>query len=146
MQLLINSVDRSNGSEWLPDWLAEHGLEGKERRARDLRETLRALTLANNGVPLGSAALTRFNRALRRLSFAIDDTQSPRVGAEEDALDQLVAIVFEAMLDGSWPRMKSCRNCCWCFYDYSPNVSATWCSMQICGNRQKTRAYRRRKR
>jgi predicted RNA-binding Zn ribbon-like protein len=32
------------------------------------------------------------------------------------------------------------------FYDYSPNRSAAWCSMQLCGNRAKTRAYRRRRR
>jgi predicted RNA-binding Zn ribbon-like protein len=49
------------------------------------------------------------------------------------------------MLDGSWSRLKACRNCCWSFYDYSPNRSATWCSMQLCGNRKKTRAYRRRR-
>jgi predicted RNA-binding Zn ribbon-like protein len=49
------------------------------------------------------------------------------------------------MLDGSFARLKACRNCRWSFYDYSPNRSATWCSMQICGNRTKTRAYRRRK-
>jgi predicted RNA-binding Zn ribbon-like protein len=50
------------------------------------------------------------------------------------------------MLDGIWERLKACRNCHWCFYDYSPNRSATWCSMQICGNRKKTREYRRRRR
>jgi predicted RNA-binding Zn ribbon-like protein len=50
------------------------------------------------------------------------------------------------MLDGTWPRLKACRNCCWSFYDYSPNRSATWCSMQLCGNRKKTRAYRSRRR
>jgi Conserved protein containing a Zn-ribbon-like motif, possibly RNA-binding len=61
-----------------------------------------------------------------------------------DPLDQIVAIALEAMLDGSWVRLKACRNCHWSFYDYSPNRSATWCSMQLCGNRTKTRAYRRR--
>jgi len=40
----------------------------------------------------------------------------------------------------------ACRNCHWSFYDYSPNRSATWCSMQLCGNRKKTRDYRRRRR
>jgi predicted RNA-binding Zn ribbon-like protein len=50
------------------------------------------------------------------------------------------------MSDGSWSRLKCCRNhdCRWSFYDYSKNRSATWCSMQICGNRTKTRAYRQR--
>jgi predicted RNA-binding Zn ribbon-like protein len=50
------------------------------------------------------------------------------------------------MLDGTWERLKACRNCRWSFYDYSPNRSGTWCSMQLCGNRRKTRAYRKRKR
>jgi predicted RNA-binding Zn ribbon-like protein len=62
-----------------------------------------------------------------------------------DALDEVAAVALAAMLDGSWPRLKACRNCHWSFYDYSPNRSATWCSMQLCGNRKKTRAYRRRK-
>ena len=62
-----------------------------------------------------------------------------------DALDEVVAVAFGAMLDGTWGRLKACRNCHWSFYDYSPNRSATWCSMQLCGNRTKTRAYRRRK-
>ena len=56
------------------------------------------------------------------------------------------AAVLAAMLDGTWSRLKACRNCCWSFYDYSPNRSATWCSMQLCGNRKKTRAYRSRRR
>jgi predicted RNA-binding Zn ribbon-like protein len=48
------------------------------------------------------------------------------------------------MLDGSWSRLKACRQCGWAFYDYSRNRSGSWCSMQLCGNRTKTRAYRRR--
>ena len=101
VQLLVNSVDLENEVDWLPDWLAEHGL--------------------------GEDAELRF---------------APR----GDALDGVVAIAFAAMLDGTWSRLKACRNCRWCFYDYSPNRSATWCSMQLCGNRKKTRAYRARQR
>jgi predicted RNA-binding Zn ribbon-like protein len=61
-----------------------------------------------------------------------------------DALDEVTAIVLTAMLDGSFGRLKACRNCHWAFYDYSPNRSAAWCSMQLCGNRRKVRDYRRR--
>ena len=43
-----------------------------------------------------------------------------------------------------WERLKACPQCGWSFYDYSRNRSATWCSMSLCGNRLKTRAYRRR--
>ena len=78
----------------------------------------------------------------------------PRPGAVEhraegdldDAIDEVVRTVVAAMLDGSWQRLKACPNCHWSFYDYSPNRSATWCSMQLCGNRKKTRDYRRRRR
>jgi predicted RNA-binding Zn ribbon-like protein len=61
------------------------------------------------------------------------------------ALGRLLAIAFGAMLDGSWPRLKVCRQCRWAFYDYSRNRSGSWCSMTLCGNRAKTRSYRRRK-
>jgi predicted RNA-binding Zn ribbon-like protein len=51
------------------------------------------------------------------------------------------------MADGSWSRLKTCRNhgCRWVFYDLSKNRSASWCSMQLCGNRRKTRVYRARR-
>ena len=47
-----------------------------------------------------------------------------------------------AMADGSWSRVKSCRNdtCRWLFYDHSRNRSGTWCTMAICGSRMKSRA------
>jgi predicted RNA-binding Zn ribbon-like protein len=51
------------------------------------------------------------------------------------------------MADGSWARLKACRSqlCKWLFYDRSRNRSAVWCSMAVCGNRTKTRAYRARR-
>ncbi len=52
------------------------------------------------------------------------------------------------MVDGSWQRLKACRNdaCRWVFYDASKNRSGTWCTMSICGDKLKARAYRRRRR
>jgi predicted RNA-binding Zn ribbon-like protein len=42
-----------------------------------------------------------------------------------------VAIVVGAMQDGTWSRLKPCRNhgCRWLFYDHSTNRSGTWCTM-----------------
>ena len=59
----------------------------------------------------------------------------------------LVAILHQTRCDGTWQRMRSCGNdgCQWAFYDRSRNASATWCSMTICGNRRKIRAYRARR-
>jgi predicted RNA-binding Zn ribbon-like protein len=145
VQLLVNSIDMEHQSDWLPDWLAERGLAASERgRATALREALRALVLANNGIRLERDALDVLNAGAARVSVVVGEDASLRFAADGDALDEVVAIALSAMLDGTWSRLKACRNCRWCFYDYSPNRSATWCSMQLCGNRKKTRAYRAR--
>ena len=146
VQQFINSVDVEHGLDWIPDWLEEHGLPAELERARALREALRALVLANNGAPPDPAAVELVNESAARLPLQLGPDGHLTVGVARDALDGVVAVVLGAMLDGTWPRLKACRNCCWSFYDYSPNRSATWCSMQLCGNRKKTRAYRSRRR
>jgi predicted RNA-binding Zn ribbon-like protein len=47
---------------------------------------------------------------------------------------------------GTWQRLKVCRatGCRWAFLDISR--SRMWCSMNMCGNRMKTRAYCARQR
>jgi predicted RNA-binding Zn ribbon-like protein len=145
VQLLVNSADVEKGLDWLPDWLAERGAGAELERARELRDALRSLVLANNGFPLEPEALRVVNAAAARLSLQLDVERRVHVESEGDALDAVVAVAFTAMLDGTWSRLKACRNCHWSFYDRSPNRSATWCSMQLCGNRTKTRTYRRRK-
>jgi predicted RNA-binding Zn ribbon-like protein len=54
--------------------------------------------------------------------------------------------VLRAQADGSWERLKACRDeeCRWVFYDSSRNRSGTWCDMGLCGSRTKVRAYRQR--
>ena len=145
VQLFINSVDVHNEIEWLPEWLNERGLTREHDRARELREALRSLVLANNRARPDPEALDVVNRELVGVSLVLDDTGNLVLAGEGGALEELVTTVARAMLDGSWERLKACPNCHWCFYDYSPNRSATWCSMQICGNRKKTREYRRRR-
>ncbi len=147
VQLLINSVDLEHELDWLPDWLEERALPAEHAgRGRALREALRGLVLANNGAAFDATALELVNDIAARLPLQLEPDGRLTVGAADDALDGVVAIVLGAMLDGTWSRLKACRNCCWSFYDYSPNRSATWCSMQLCGNRKKTRAYRSRRR
>jgi predicted RNA-binding Zn ribbon-like protein len=75
-------------------------------------------------------------------------TPVPLAGASgiEPAIGRLLGIVYESVTQGTWQRMKVCRNdaCRWAFYDSSRNHSGTWCTMAICGNRMKGRAFRRR--
>lgn len=147
VQLLINTVDVHNEVEWLPEWLEARGLAEKHRaRATELREALRSLVLANNGVAPDAAALLVVNDALASVSLSLDASGRVVLGSGDDAIDDVLRTMVAAMLDGRWERLKACPNCHWCFYDYSPNRSATWCSMQLCGNRKKTRDYRQRRR
>jgi predicted RNA-binding Zn ribbon-like protein len=146
VQLLINTIDLHAQDDWVDSWLEERGAATERREeARALREALRALVLANNGIAVEDGALALVNDRAARTSLRVDAHGGLSVGDADDPLDRVVAIALGAMLDGTWGRLKACRNCCWSFYDYSPNRSATWCSMQICGNRKKTRDYRRRR-
>jgi predicted RNA-binding Zn ribbon-like protein len=146
VQLFLNSIDLEHEVDWLPDWLVERGL-GSEvlERAQALRVALRGLAIANNGGKPKDGAIDSLNEAAMRLSPRLDEDGGLHIVSDGDALDGVLASALGAMLDGTWSRLKACRNCHWSFYDYSPNRSATWCSMQLCGNRAKTRAYRRRK-
>jgi predicted RNA-binding Zn ribbon-like protein len=60
----------------------------------------------------------------------------------------VLAAMVIAEREGSWHRLKICREdtCQWVFFDRSKNQSKTWCSMRVCGNRNKTRSYRSRQR
>ncbi|GAA3035488.1 CGNR zinc finger domain-containing protein [Streptosporangium longisporum] len=62
-------------------------------------------------------------------------------------LARIVAAVMDTHAAGMWPRLKVCTEstCQWAFVDSSKNRSRSWCSMKVCGNRTKTRAYRARR-
>jgi predicted RNA-binding Zn ribbon-like protein len=143
----------------LEGWLSERGLldvpamvdEDTLALAHALRSTLRELALANTlGVPLAQSRQTEVDATLARfpLGARLVDGEPGLLPGEGPArgLGTLVAIVVEARLRGDWARMKACRQetCGWLFYDGSRNRSSSWCSMQICGGREKARAYRRR--
>ncbi|MGZ4184444.1 MAG: CGNR zinc finger domain-containing protein [Solirubrobacteraceae bacterium] len=141
-------------------WLAGHGLLTRRARitAADLkrvvvvREGLRKLLSARGGSD--RSLHTGLNRAFSGASLEI--RMSPRgaelvpVGATavDRALGSLLAILAQAMVDGSWQRLKACpgRHCGWVFYDHSRNNSGRWCSMNVCGGREKARAHYHRQR
>ena len=112
-------------------------------RALELRETLRELALANNGVATDAALESELVVRVDGRGGALE----PRRRDLDGALADLVGIVYTAMADGTWPRLKACRRdvCGWLFYDRSRNLSAVWCQMAVCGNRTKTKAYRARR-
>jgi hypothetical protein len=140
-------------------WLTEQGLLQPEEdiddteflHLLDIREALRGLALANNGLPLDDEGFRTLNGAAAR-SLAVQLTPSGEAlqvtgDGVDRAVGRLLAVVLDSMRDGSWSRMKACRRdvCRWVFYDHSRNRSSNWCAMSICGNRAKTTAYRRRR-
>jgi predicted RNA-binding Zn ribbon-like protein len=153
VQLFVNSVNCESGEDWLASWLETQGVTGSSAeldRARTVREALRELLYANNLQPLEGEPLPVLAAAADAAAFTIDFSRPelvPRVAGVDGAVGRVLAIAYLAMLDRSWSRLKCCRNhdCRWSFYDYSKNRSASWCSMQLCGNRRKTRAYRARR-
>jgi predicted RNA-binding Zn ribbon-like protein len=68
----------------------------------------------------------------------------PHATGLDAALGAILAVVARSMLDGSWSRLKVCRDdtCRWAFYDRSKNRSSCWCLMSVCGNRSKVRRHR----
>jgi predicted RNA-binding Zn ribbon-like protein len=149
----------------LETWLRDAGLLDADTQPRagaadrthavEVREAVRALLLANHGnQPAPAEAVRVLNSALRRaalsLSFSVTAaakwTTEPAARGVDGALGRLLGVVIETMADGSWPRLKVCMNddCQWAFYDKSRARSGKWCSMGVCGNRAKQRAWRGR--
>ena len=133
------------------------------RRTVRLREGVRALVAASGGVlpavpdpgdGLDPGALRELGDLARRLALVVDVMHDPprlapaAPGTVDAALALVLAAISEAAADGSWTRVKVCREpgCRWVYFDHSRNRSRAWCSMETCGNRAKARAFRTRAR
>jgi predicted RNA-binding Zn ribbon-like protein len=153
--------DSLGSAEGLSSWIAEHGLgpskmpvdETDIARAVALREALRNLLSANAGEKDDAEAWEVLNaQALRSpLRFQASHGEvSLDCCAEgvDDALGAILATIYRAISDGTWRRLKACRRhtCRWAFYDRSRNRSRSWCSMSVCGNREKVSRFRERSR
>lgn len=155
-------TDELSSPQALVAWLSEHELATNGTRASrqdlaravELREALRAHLLANtDGVPPPDGVCATIDRAARRAKLVprLDpqggSVLEPEARGVQGALGRLLAIVHESVADGTWPRLKACRDtsCQWTFYDHTKNHSRAWCTMALCGNRSKARAYRERR-
>jgi predicted RNA-binding Zn ribbon-like protein len=159
---LEEETDGLATADGLRQWLSERDLlpadtevsDQDAERARELRESIRSLLWANSGEPLDKSALAKLNEtaagAQLRVRFADDGGSElvPEAGGVPGALGLILGLTYTAMADDTWSRLKVCREhtCQWAFYDHSKNRSRTWCSMRVCGNRTKARAYRSRRR
>jgi predicted RNA-binding Zn ribbon-like protein len=168
VQRFVNSVDLESGEDELGsagdlrDWLAERELiepgepvtAGDLRRVLDVREGLRALLMANNGITLDDERVERLDRVAARAGVRVrfEAGTEPRLAPEargvDGAIGRLMAIVAGSVEQGTWRRLKACPRdvCHWAFFDHSKNRSGRWCRMEVCGNIEKARAFRERRR
>lgn len=167
VQAFVNTRDIEEGTDELESpaaleaWLADWGLlakgpppgAGDLEQAKEVREALRGLLLANNGAPLDPKTAESLDRAAGEVSLRISvgpdgvADLEPAEAGWKGALARLLELVVVARIEGRWPRLKACPNdeCHWAFYDFSKNRSSKWCTMKRCGNLMNARAYRSRK-
>ena len=164
---LLNTKEADDDIEELAEpadlarWFAARGLldEGEAvtqaelERTIELREALRSYVRDHHGSGVAPRALRTINANAEmlpyRLTFGEDGAVSfvPAASGVDAALAEVLAGIPIALSTGSWNRLKVCADdaCQWAFYDGSKNRSKRWCSMRSCGNKNKTRAYRERK-
>ncbi|MEW2620585.1 CGNR zinc finger domain-containing protein [Streptomyces sp. NPDC048106] len=151
VESLVNTVDLADGADSLDT------AEGRERfgitedglvAARELRESLRAVLLAHAGhpphravAPLGELLA---GAPLRVTVDGRDGSAALAPAADASLPSRIAAAIAEALLAGTWMRLKACEaeTCHWAYYDRSPAGRGRWCSMRVCGAREKMRRYR----
>lgn len=129
---------------------------GKDDLARALaaRDGLRALARRNGHCHEHgpSTALQQLHNAAQGARIEVRFTSDgPRFLSADGvcgAIGVLLSTAAQAMVQGTWQRLKICpgRNCDWAFYDHSRNLGGRWCSMAVCGGREKARAHYQRRR
>jgi predicted RNA-binding Zn ribbon-like protein len=170
----INSVDVETGVDKLAPgpaaltgWLTTGGLlaashvqaavtRADHRLAIDLRSGLRSLALVNNGGAADESAIAVMRRVLERLplvaevphgGIGLPGLRPYRLAPVRAALGVIVAGYARAVGTGDWERIRRCpaEDCAWVFWDSSAKGARRWCTMSVCGNRAKVRAFAQRR-
>jgi len=151
-------VDATRSREWLTGFgLLTPGGEVSEKGRKqlvELRRCVRTLIDANMTGDQDEAASAELARIAARHPVPVHvgadgtiDVDLEPAASVDTLIAQMIGIVLRAQIDGSWERLKICAadSCRWAFFDVSKNRGGHWCSMEVCGNREKNRAYRERK-
>ncbi len=165
VESFANSIDYDTDQDDLESverfgrWLGDHGFLGvrptEEERAFAIgvREALREELMAHHDREAAVDARRRLDDYAAHIPLRASFGPGPATfvaaaGGVYGMLGEVLAAVVIAEREGRWERLKLCREdtCQVVFFDHSKNRSKTWCSMQVCGNRSKTRSYRGRRR
>jgi predicted RNA-binding Zn ribbon-like protein len=166
VQDLCNTADLEQAQDELVDaaaltaFCAEHGrpdLRFDQSELTDvlaLRETLRDVCQAHAGVEVPADTLVVLEAQLAAASLTLEVSADggalvrpvAGLGGVQALTSQLAADIARAAAAGTWPRLKACAadSCRWVYYDRSPAGRSRWCTMSICGARNKMRKYRAR--
>lgn len=142
-------------------WMRRRGLldadaqldPDSQRKALELRDALRRfLQLApadRSGnarvAALVNASAARFPLIVHMSPGAVGLQPAPGRAA---GLGKILAQLQHAAATDRLDRLKMCaaEECRWVFFDRSKPGTRRWCASTLCGNREKTRAYRQRRR
>ncbi|MCP3799058.1 CGNR zinc finger domain-containing protein [Allokutzneria sp. A3M-2-11 16] len=138
----LNTRDEEKHTDVLDDvdewqlWARTNGVQppGAPADVRPLRDALRHAVAGRKHAP----------------EIAVDLHTELRAGipvlTPTTAAGAFMAAALRLTIVGDWDRFKICpaHTCQWAFYDRSRNRSRSWCSMQVCGNREKARTFRER--
>jgi predicted RNA-binding Zn ribbon-like protein len=165
VQRFINSNEMPDGVDelrtaelairWVRDTVGAD-MEVSERDRERLvatREALRDLLEAHTGENVDPGVAVRLEKLLARAPLRpVLTTEGATLAVNCDGIDSFLGristAIVEATLLGTWSRLKVCRSesCRWAYYDHSKNGRSCWCSMRVCGSRDKARTYRARRR
>jgi predicted RNA-binding Zn ribbon-like protein len=152
-------IERLAGPRDLDRWLAEAEIAAAPRAsgqqlddARELREALRrVLDCAREGGRPGAPDLRLVNEWARRPVAAPQigpDLTRVSVGPDPvtGALAHIARESVEFVTGPELARVRTCAGCTLLFIDRSRPGTRRWCSMERCGNRNKTAHYRQKQR
>lgn len=141
------------------DWIAEAGIAPTTRasggllaEARELREAIfRLLDCARQGGSPAAADVRLVNE------WARSPVTAPQIGPDfarvsvgpdlaAGALAHIARESVEFITGSELSRLRTCAGCTLLFLDRSRPGTRRWCSMERCGNRNKTAQYRQKRR
>jgi predicted RNA-binding Zn ribbon-like protein len=127
-------------------------------QAKVLRATLRAMArqmAGGNGVPKGAvAAINALLQSCQGYREVVREGQTFKqyfissANGKDELLASLAMAGSDLLTSADVTLIKKCKNpaCVLYFYDMTKNHARNWCSIQLCGNRDKVAAYFKRQR
>jgi predicted RNA-binding Zn ribbon-like protein len=142
----------------LEEWMRARGLLAprarintkEHHRVLKLRDALRSFLRLAPDQRTDAAVTVSLNNNSADFPLVLNvssDAQASLLAAPGSSqIGRVLGELYSLTVTGRLDRLKVCASeeCRWIFYDRSKPSNRRWCSSKLCGNRDKTRAYRRR--